>query len=143
MKVVYEFKDQKIKQHLGGIYDFLKRRKLQTLEELDIKGQKASNQSNSVSGKKDYHVKKELDKKLKKFENEVKRAEEKIEEMEKKIAELSSMLSNPETDLENAHKYTEYGTLLGEMKTLMSVWEKKQEELESFIKENGIIGKNK
>ena len=93
----------------------------------------------NISGKKDYHVKKELDKKLKKLENEVKRSEEKIELMEKRIAELSKMLSNPETDLENAHKYTEYGTLLEEMKVLMALWEKKQEELEFFIRENQII----
>jgi ATP-binding cassette, subfamily F, member 3 len=141
VKVVYEFRDMKIKQHLGGIYDFLKRRKLQSLEELDSKAQKALNTNVNLSGKKDYHIKKEINKKLKKLENEVKRSEEKIEIMEQRIAELSQILSNPETDIENAHKYTEYGTLLEEMKALMSIWEKQQEELESYIKENGLINK--
>ena len=75
------------------------------------------------------------------MENEVKRSEEKIEIMEQRIAELSKILSNPETDIENAHKYTEYGTLLEEMKGLMLIWEKQQEELESFIKENGLFNK--
>ena len=41
INVVYEFRDQKIRQHIGGIYDFLKRRKIQTLEELDLKTQKS------------------------------------------------------------------------------------------------------
>ena len=141
VKVVYEFRDQKIRQHLGGIYDFLKRRKIESLEELDIKSQKTVSKNSNIEGKKDYHVKKELDKKLKKLENEVKRSEEKIELMETRISELSKMLSNPETDLENAHKYTEYGTLLEEMKGLMSAWEKQQEQLESFIKENGLNNK--
>ena len=43
VKCVYEFKHKKVKQHLGGIYDFLQKKKLESLKELEQKAKPVNN----------------------------------------------------------------------------------------------------
>src|SRR5690606_9850053 len=70
---VYEFGNKKIREHLGGIYDFLQYKKMQTLQELEVKTKLAEESGDkTVSEQKlSYEARKELSRKVRKAEKEV------------------------------------------------------------------------
>ncbi|MDR1182707.1 MAG: ATP-binding cassette domain-containing protein, partial [Bacteroidales bacterium] len=107
---VYEFRDGTVKEHLGGIYEFLERRKLENLNELERKSE-ASKQTEEtkpdVSTPKD-SVKKGIGRQLKKLELQIKAAEDIITKLEAEMAEMNAFLSQetPGMDFFNAYEST-------------------------------------
>ncbi|MDE6754997.1 MAG: ATP-binding cassette domain-containing protein, partial [Muribaculaceae bacterium] len=114
---VYEFGGGKVKENLGGIYDFLKKRQLDNLREIEkthseenstssIESLNSDNkvfQSNEASqsiGKISYAEQKEREKSLRKNEKIVKDIEENINKLDARLAELESKLSMGETSSE-------------------------------------------
>lgn len=93
---VFEFSNHKIKENIGGIYDFLRRKKIGSLRELEIKrtGSKTL-QKKETSKKKEYIRRKEYEKKLRKLESKVRKLESEIEILEKEIAEMDKVLASP------------------------------------------------
>lgn len=134
---VYEFRDKKIKQHIGGIYDFLRTRKLENLKELEKKEkQVAQNQEKKSSvNKQSYLERKELDKKIRKAENNVKECETRIEEFEAEMERVGSTLSDPEKMKEDASLFSKYDELKKTVEKEMKKWEELTEVLEELKQE--------
>ena len=98
---VYEFGGGVVREHLGGIYDFLQKKKIQSLDELHL------SQSPAVTGKKEaveaasenklsYEAKKEQGRKIRKLEKQVADYEAEIERLETLIAEVEEKMATPE-----------------------------------------------
>ena len=87
---VYEFGNKRVVEHLGGIYDFLERKKMQNLQELEISNKKTNEPAESegpTQNKLSYEARKELNKAVKKQEKLIAELEKKKEEQETTIAE--------------------------------------------------------
>ena len=131
---VYEFRHKKIKQHLGGIYDFLEKKKIQNLKAIEQKDkiQSQNTDKETAAGKMDYLEKKEYDKMLRKLTNQVLQSESKIEELESKIQDIEQKLSEPQSaqeveKLSLAHNETQQA-----LEEEMKLWETLNIELEQF-----------
>lgn len=99
---VYEFGNKKVREHLGGIYDFLEYKKMESLQELEA-NQPGSLRSNNQQAAKlpsenklNFEARKELNRKIRKAEKEVNEAEATIATLEKEITEMEVLLQNPD-----------------------------------------------
>ena len=127
---VYEFRDGRVKEHLGGIYDFLRDRQIESMREIEQKkpSQAAAPKTNKggLSGKMLYEQKREAEKQLRKAERDVERAEEEIMALEKEIAEMDRKLADPAAsgiDLTDGTYYAEYNKKKEELTRLTYRWE--------------------
>ena len=97
---LYEFRDGKVKEHLGGVQDFLERRKLENLSELErhykpVEEKPVEVVQKKEEAKQEYQTKKYISKEEKKIRNRISFLEKKIEEYETKMAEIEAKLMNP------------------------------------------------
>ena len=134
---VYEFGGGKVREHLGGIYDFLRHKNIDSLQQLEISSSKPSDSNEVVAeviseNKKNYAERKEQQKKVKKAEKAVKASEEKIAQMEARIKELDKMLTNPKyaTDMKLIEEYSQTMKALDEENDR---WMQLSEELEGMM----------
>lgn len=148
---VYEFGGGVVKEHLGGIYDFLHNRNIASLDELNRKqanGDSQSAISNSksaihdsksaireeqpITAKQAYADHKEQQKKIRKAERAVEESEKKIAELETRIKQLDEQLCKPENaaNMELVNQYTDTKDRLDKE---VERWEQLSEELESLI----------
>jgi ATP-binding cassette subfamily F protein 3 len=131
---VYEFRDRKVKEYLGGVYYFLQRRKIENLNEIEKKNDTAVSQKNrESSGKDEYLKKKENEKNLRKIQTGIAKIEKQIEETEMKIAEWDIKLANPEMyniDIGDSSIFEQYNSLKSQLAKQMHEWEKSGYELE-------------
>ena len=147
---VYEFGGGMVKEHLGGIYDFLRRKQIASLDELSVRSNSAESQSNSpssfvlppssntststtpdVSSKLAYLERKEQQKKVKRVEKSIKEQEEKIMKLEDRIKELDAILCTPEgaSDMTVVTEYTSIKKLIDQE---TERWEHLCEELDQL-----------
>ena len=133
---VYEFGNQKVVEHLGGIYNFLEHKKMDSLRELE----RSTGTSTSTSGtgeaqvsqnKLSYEARKELSKAIKKAEKAVAEAEARISELENGIAVIEAKLATPE-GASDASLYGEYSALKKELSDAMDLWTERTMELEEL-----------
>ena len=138
---VYEFGGGKVKEHLGGIYDYLRDRG----EKLEVRGERMefpvrkpddnSNLSPLTSQpspqKNDYALRKEQQKQLRKAERAVEESEKKIAKMEQRLKELDALLcdSKNASDMTLVTEYTDTKRALDDE---VERWEKLSEELEEL-----------
>ena len=133
---IYEFSDGTVREHIGGIYDFLRRRKLESLKELErkqISTEKA--EKPNTTQKVTYEERKEMDRKIRKAENTISSIERKIDEHEKFIANTVAILADPTAngvDLSDGSYFQNYEEAKQELAELMGQWEKLQNELEQL-----------
>lgn len=138
---VYEFRNKKAKQHLGGIYDFLERKKIESLKELEInnnsrKTEKANNSKINLQQEISFQDQKEISRNITRLEKQVEKIEKEIEAIENESAELDKLLSSSEK-LEDHSIFDKYELLKTKLKSAMEDWEKQHEELENWkIKKN-------
>ena len=98
---LYEFRDGRVKEHLGGVQEFLERRRLESLNELErhYKPQAAEKPQEVIQkkeeDKQEYQAQKYVSKEEKKIKNRISFLEKKIEEHETKMAEIEAKLMNP------------------------------------------------
>ena len=139
---VYEFGEGKVKEHLGGIYDFLQTKKITELNELGATvraGRTPStkptySQSEGVglkttSNAANYAERKEQQKRVRKAEKAVEESERKISDMERRLKELDNLLMKPE-NASNMEFVTEYTSTKKALDDEVARWEKLSEELE-------------
>jgi len=132
---VYEFRDHKVKEHIGGIFEFLEKRKLDNLKEIErktpgniLKDKMVSHESDN---KKNYSLRKEHDKKLRKIRNELEKTEEDISRMEKRIVEMEKLLASPE-NIQGYDLFMEYSNIKARHDHLLLDWEKLHNRLEEL-----------
>ncbi|MBP1539679.1 MAG: ABC-F family ATP-binding cassette domain-containing protein [Prevotella sp.] len=139
---VYEFGGGKVREHLGGIYDFLRTKKMESLSELNTSAPSASKNSPATSpsgdsaagestGKQNYAERKEQQKKIRKAEKDVKECEERIAKMEKRQKELDSMFLSPE-NAANMELVTEYTAITRKLDEENNLWMALSEKLEDL-----------
>lgn len=132
---IYEFKDKKIKEHTGDIFEFLRRKKLDNLKEIErrqTQNSKINEQAEPSDNKVKYLEKKEFEREKRRLENKVKKAEESIQLLEAKLEKLVEVLANPDTISNDDDPFGEFGRLKEKLELEMKVWEEAVEELEGF-----------
>ena len=104
---VYEFGGGRVKEHIGGIYDFLRAKKIDNLTELERKDVTGTPKPSSISeGAQDYAAQKAQAAEKRKKEKQIAETEEAIAALEAQQAELEQLLSIPENQTqENFQKY--------------------------------------
>ncbi len=134
---VYEFRNKNIEQHLGGIYDFLQRKKMESLKEWEAAAQKAATTKNNRKQKLpgnaelSYEERKEVSKNISKLEKKVHETEELIEKLETEISEMDRVLSSSEV-VSNQSVFKEYDALKAELEKTMGQWEEAHDKLENW-----------
>ena len=147
---VYEFGGGKVREHLGGIYDFLQSRKMTELSELsgpssqtNISGPASKTSLTSMANqtsqnsqfKQSYAEHKEQQKRINKAEKAVKDSEMKIEKMEARLKELDTLLCDP-TNAADMTLVTEYTDTKRQLDAEVEHWEQLSETLENLKNEN-------
>lgn len=131
---VYEFKHGGIKEHLGGIYDFLRKKNLDNLQELEFKAANKPKASEEKKEKKmDYEQRKELNKRLRYAERDLEKIEKSISQHENRLKELETELANATENIGDL--YSEYETLKEELDNFMEKWEVLTEDLDTIKSE--------
>ena len=127
---VYEFRNGGVREYLGGIYYFLEKRKLESLQEVERKDAPAKEAAPkaSSSGKLTYEQKKEQEKLLRKLRKAVETIEASLADLEKKIADYDRKFA--EATQYNEADYKAYNELKAEYDHQMHEWEKASYELE-------------
>lgn len=104
---LYEFKDGRVKEHLGGVNDFLARKKLESFDDLEQKDretpsskaeQDTLDQSITNSPTLSYQEQKEIEREQKRVKNSIKNCEKRIEELEESISLIENKLSQPNSN---------------------------------------------
>ncbi|WP_320981091.1 ABC-F family ATP-binding cassette domain-containing protein, partial [Parabacteroides goldsteinii] len=132
---VYEFGNQRVVEHLGGIYEFLEKKKMDNLRELERSTQVASLAADTdvqpTQNKLSYEARKEQSKAIKKVEKAVAEAENKITELENSIAAIEARLATPE-GASDTSLYNDYSSLKKELSDTMDTWTELTMELEEL-----------
>ena len=95
---VYEFKDGRVKEHLGGVMEFLSRKKMEHLRELEYHSTDKKDTGAVKENKKEilsHQEQKEIEKESRKKRNLIEACENRVDWLEKKIAEIETILANP------------------------------------------------
>ena len=127
---IYEFRDGGVKEYLGGIYYFLEKRKVESLQEIERKDTPIATTSTkeSSTGKLSYEQKKEQEKILRKLRKAVESIESELAEIEEKIAAYDEKFATA-TEYNEAD-YAVYNDLKAQYDKQMHEWEKASYELE-------------
>lgn len=135
---VYEFGGGKVTEHIGGIYDFLQKHNIESLDAIGRKqpavaeAASAEKATAEVSAaKQSYAEHKEQQKKIRKAEKAVKESEARIEKMESRLKELDELLYQPE-NASNMEYVTEYTSTKKTLDKEVENWEKLSEELDAL-----------
>ena len=131
---VYEFGGGKVREHLGGIYDWLRKEHetVSSPEPSPIRPiSPMSPMSSTPSPKNDYAAHKEQQKRLRKAERAVEESERKISDMERRLKELDTLLMIPENAADMT-LVTEYTTTKKALDDEVERWERLSEELETL-----------
>lgn len=139
---IYEFGGGKVREHLGGIYDYLRQHNIESLDQLGNNNTSPTSTSatNDVAAnakmedkpsKQSYAEHKEWQKKIRKAEKSVKESEERIEAMENRLKELDAQLCTPEgaSDMKLVTEYTEIKKRMDEEEL---IWTQLSEDLEKL-----------
>ncbi len=136
---VYEFMDGKVTEYLGGIYDYLNRRNIESPDELSTKKKssvvnESPLQAETVKKKNSYAEHKELQKKIRKIEKAIKESEAKIEKLENKLKVLSEKMCTPE-GASDMNLISEYTSVNKQLSAEEDIWTNLSEELDEQQKE--------
>ena len=135
---VYEFGGGRVREHIGGIYDFLRAKnaadaadRLDTVFQAE-KGKTVTESSTAeapAKGALDWQAQKELNRKIKKLEKQVAECEQSVSELDAAIALLEQQMSTPE-GAADASLYERHGKLKKQQDEAMVLWEQASEELD-------------
>lgn len=137
---VYEFGGGRVTEYIGGIYDYLSSKRIDSLQQLELSKSTAQSASQTETSAKissssdnrlSYQEQKELNGKIRKLERQVEEAEVKIETIENSISEMEEYLATPEgaSDMEYLQKYLETKSKLD---IIINKWEKSIIDLEKL-----------
>ncbi len=133
---LYEFDNKKVKEFRGGIYDFLKKKKIDTLHELELEKEIIAKQGSVSKGKNkdEFLQRKEYDRKLRKMNDRINKIEHEIEKLESVIEEMNDQIIKkagkeepPDHDF-----YAAYEKAKHKLEDKMKIWEFLHHEYESF-----------
>ncbi|VYU38741.1 putative ABC transporter ATP-binding protein YheS [Paraprevotella clara] len=133
---VYEFGGGLVKEHLGGIYDFLQRKNIESLNDLQKPSLSTSStmvssveEKTGVSNRLSYEQQKEQQKKNRRLEKAVEQCEARIGELEAAVKMLEDQLATPE-GAADVSIYERHGALKKQLDEAVNAWEEASLELE-------------
>lgn len=133
---VYEFGGGMVKEHLGGIYDFLQRKNIESLNDLQKPSLSTSStvvssveEKTGASNRLSYEQQKEQQKKIRKLEKAVEQCEARIEELEAAVKMLEEQMATPE-GAADVSIYERHGALKKQLDEAVNTWEETSLELE-------------
>ena len=131
---VYEFKDKKVKQHIGGIYDFLRRKKIESMKELEKKdvssNQEVKVQKTEEVEKVSFEERKEINKNLSRIEKSIEKTEKQIADLENDIVKMDQLLADSNGN--DPEIFTKYDRMKKDLEHRMYEWEVLNHELEEI-----------
>ncbi|MDP3432413.1 MAG: ABC-F family ATP-binding cassette domain-containing protein, partial [Bacteroidota bacterium] len=131
---VYEFKEKKVKQHIGGIYDFLRRKKMESMKELEKKeitsNQEVKAQKTVEAEKVSFEERKEINKNLSRIEKSIEKTEKQIADLENDIVKMDQMLADSNGN--DPEIFTKYDRMKKDLEHRMYEWEVLNHELEEI-----------
>jgi ATP-binding cassette subfamily F protein 3 len=138
---VYEFRHNRIKEHTGGIYDFLRKKKIDNLKELErreaVKGTSAENIISS--NKQKYLDRKQFDRNLRKLRKKLADSETEIERLEAEISSLDKVLNSADhLSAETQDVYIRYQDLKVRHHEEMNRWTQHNHDIELFLQGNDL-----
>jgi len=126
----YEFKDHHIKQFIGTLSEYLEKRNIEQLRDLEMKGNtKATKEKSSLEKKQDWEQKKETDRQDRKLKKELQTIEQSIERTENKLQVVNQKLAEPEKyaeEINNGSLYKEHKELETQLGDMYVRWESLQ-----------------
>ena len=131
---VYEFGGGQVREFIGGIYEFLQKKDIDTLEELQLSASPTQTIKKNVeaeeqsAGKLSYEQQKQRAKELRKVEKKVKECEEQIAKLEEGKAHLEELLSQPEAG-GDATLFQKYAAIQQQITEAEQAWMEAEEEL--------------
>jgi len=132
---VYEFSNKKIKQHLGGIYDFLQKKKLDSMKELEQKNilsdVKIKEEKKVTCDELSFEEQKEINRNISRCEREIEKNEAEIAGIEDEIEKIGKMLSVPDA-ITDSSVYDKYEELKAGLEQKMGKWETLNSEYEKM-----------
>lgn len=133
---VYEFGGGVVREHIGGIYDFLRKKKIESLDELQLSASPVAAKKEEVpesvsENKLSYEAQKELNKKLRKLEKQVADCEAQIEKLEAQIQAVEAQMATPE-GASDMSLYEQHQQLKKELDGVVETWEQVSMELEEL-----------
>ncbi len=147
---IFEFTNRKIKEHLGGIYEFLDKKRMDNLQELEKVPPKANkrevgsgsgNSREAQTGKEAFAERKELNKNIKRAGNAINKAEKAIAHHENEIKLLSSQLDDPANAADQA-LFSIFQKAQKKLEEQMEAWEKAHLELEELEGKRNVLDSN-
>jgi len=128
---VYEFGNKKVREHLGGIYEFLQYKKMDTLRELEVatslKAISDAVEKPVSENKMSYEARKEHNRKIRKAEKAVEEIEKVVSALEDELANMVKQLELPEYASDNEY---------------IMLYQKKQREMEQKVYEWEILSED-
>jgi ATP-binding cassette subfamily F protein 3 len=128
-----EFRNHKVFEHLGDVYEFLSTRKIDSFNSLNTPSDASSEKKQSSSDNKlAWEQRKERERIKRKIRSRIEKAEEEIISIEEQISELDTILQNPDPEKDMNPVYTKYQELKDTLQKVEKEWEKHSFELEEF-----------
>ena len=119
---VYEFGGGRVKEHLGGIYDFLRAKKIEDLKELEIsRPSSLPRPSSQPSSKEDYAAQKAAAAEKRKRERAIAETEEAIAQLEEQQRQIELELAQPENQTQE--RFRQYETIKHQIEQKLYEWE--------------------
>lgn len=133
---VYEFGGGLVKEHIGGIYDFLQKKQIDNLNELQLSSSpsvsKGKEEKEPASeGRLSYEAQKDLNRKIRKLEKQVESLEASIGDMEQQVAQLEERMATPE-GASDMKLYEAHQALKKQIAEAEAEWENVSLELEKL-----------
>jgi len=136
---VIEFRNKKVKEHIGDIYDFLESRRMSNLKELELKRSALGNKNLGQSKRKELWMKnKALEKNIRKVAKQIEELEGSIEKDEQEMASFDELLIDPVKNqklIEEEDVYAKYEKAKRRHEAHMIKWEKLQAEMDQHLQE--------
>lgn len=131
---VYEFGNGKVREHLGGIYDFLNAKKMENLHELEtqtniITSDNSKQEYKKSESKLTYEERKELSRQIKRLEKQITELETRIKNNENKVSDIEKQLSTPK-GASDISLFETHAALQKEIEKDLELWENLTNELE-------------
>jgi len=135
---VYEFRKKKIKENIGGIYDFLRKKKTLNLRDIELRERsvKVAGGNDISAGKQKYLEKKEYERNLRKLRKRLADSEKEIERMEKELREIVEQLSQTDHSSTEEVNYDNDEMLKEMMNEEMNRCAQYSHDVEIFLKIN-------
>ena len=129
---VYEFGNQRVREHLCGIYEFLEKKKIQSLQQLEVREKIAAPQQEKMmtASKLSYQEQKEHEREVRRAEKRVRTLEQQIADIETAIAEIEERLS--QGNATDPEIFSRHAALNQELENVMAEWEQAGEALEEL-----------